>query len=89
MEPARIAALLDEGERAEARTMLDAALIDAHRSGNAHLLCSLHRLAARFWKADEDAEAFHLTHAYVFALEAGDTAQVAALHAALAERGRI
>ena len=84
-----IAALLEAGDRKGAETALDAALTARHASGAARELCALHRLAARFWEGDADRAAFHLTHAYVHALEAGDDAATRTLHAALAAMGRV
>ena len=88
MRSEEIAALLEAGERDRALKALDAALIRLHGSTGTRELCALHRLAARCWEDDEDRAAFHLTHALVYALEAGDEA-ARDLHAALTARGRI
>jgi hypothetical protein len=53
----------------EARA-LDRALIALHGSGRAAELSRLHTEAAAMM-TDQGAERFHLTHAWVFALEAG------------------
>jgi GNAT superfamily N-acetyltransferase len=54
-----------------ARAVLDAALLEAHGAGDRAALIELY---ARAGEADPDprARSFYLTHAYVFALEAGD-----------------
>jgi hypothetical protein len=53
---------------------LDADLIAAHETGDLHRLARLYARAADE-ASDENAAAFYLTHAYVFALDAGlDTA---------------
>lgn len=51
------------------RTALDTALLAAHDAGDRGALISLYALAA---EGDGTGAAFYLTHAYVFALEAGD-----------------
>lgn len=65
---------------------LDAAMISAHE---AHDQAALVRLYTR--AADEannlDAACFYLTHAYIFALEAG-AHETAELHARLVAHGR-
>ncbi len=76
-------------DRAAAGIALDRALMALHGSGEARELCALHRLAERYWKNDPAQVAFHRTHAYVYALEAGDRAAEAALRNALADEGRI
>lgn len=65
---------------------LDAALLAAHAAGDTSALIDLYVKAS---DAAEtlDSEAFYLTHAYVFALEAGD-ARAQVLHAALVAKGR-
>lgn len=67
-------------------TDLDAQMIAAHE---AHDQTALIRLYTR--AADEanslDAACFYLTHAYIFALEAGSP-ETASLHARLVEHGR-
>ena len=50
---------------------------------------ALHKLAARFWEDEPAQAAFHLTHAYVYALEAGMWEEVDALYTTLAEMERI
>ena len=52
------------------RTALDAALLRAHGAQNRDALIDLYAEAAD--DASEDEAAFFLTHAMVFALEAGD-----------------
>jgi len=59
---------------------LDEALIAAHAAGNKTELVQLYTEAAE--AAAGEAAAFYLTHAYVFALEAGDP-RAASLRAAL------
>lgn len=76
-------------DREAARGPLDQALRDLHGSGRVDELCALHRLAAEYWRDDPEQVAFHQTHAYVYALEAGDGAAEAALYEALARQGRI
>ncbi|MDQ2095602.1 hypothetical protein [Rhodalgimonas zhirmunskyi] len=49
---------------------LDARLLAAHAVGDAHALAPLYREAAAQAK-DDTARGFYLTHALVFALEAG------------------
>jgi len=88
MTAAGIAALMAE-DRAAARGPLDDALRALHGSGRASELCALHRLAAAFWDDDPAQVAFHRTHAYVYALEAGDGQAEAELFAALADEGRV
>jgi hypothetical protein len=51
------------------RAALDAALLAAHDAGDKGALISLYAEAAA---AGGPGAAFYLTHAYVFALEAGD-----------------
>lgn len=88
MTPDAIAALMAR-DRAAARGPLDRALRDLHGSGRAGDLCALHRLAAEYWADDAEKVAFHRTHAYVYALEAGDARAEATLFAALAAEGRV
>jgi len=67
---------------------LNARLLAAHASGDASALIQLYTIAADEVEArDIDAACFYLTHAYVFALEAGDAA-CPALQARLAAHGR-
>ncbi|MEM9576712.1 MAG: hypothetical protein AAF999_06830 [Pseudomonadota bacterium] len=65
---------------------LDAALLAAHEAQDAGLLIRLYQQAAA-QTSDPDAAGFYLTHAYVFALEAGD-ARADALRQRLIEMGR-
>ena len=53
-------------------TSLDTALLAAHETGDLAALVGLYHQAAIEANA-EDAAGFYLTHAYVFALERGDT----------------
>ena len=65
---------------------LDTALLQAHEIGDLGALVGLYHQAAT--EADaEDAAGFYLTHAYVFALERGDS-RADALRQKLAEMGR-
>ena len=68
---------------------LDAALLAAHGDGDSAGLAVLYTTAAdRAEQAgDVDAACFYLTHAYVFALEAG-LAEAGALNRRLASFGR-
>ena len=52
------------------RDDLDARLLAAHAADDRAALIALYREAA-LTAADHDAACFYLTHAYVFALEAG------------------
>ncbi len=65
---------------------LDAQLLAAHEVGDVAALVGLYEQAARNAQ-DEDARGFYLTHAYVFALEAGDV-KADALRAELIKMGR-
>ncbi|MEO9682680.1 MAG: hypothetical protein ABJF86_09345 [Tateyamaria sp.] len=67
-------------------TDLDARLLAAHDSGDMATLVDLYRTAAQCADS-EDARAFYLTHAHVFALELGH-ADTGALRAALIKMGR-
>lgn len=72
------------------RDALDAAIIAAHDRGDPARLSELYQKAATALEAagDTDAACFFLTHAYVFALEAGlDDAD--RLRTILQDRGRI
>lgn len=64
---------------------LEAALLAAHEAGDQAALVTLYARAAD--SAGSDAAAFFLTHAYVYALEAGD-ARAGALRARLVAMGR-
>ncbi|MFK7941487.1 MAG: hypothetical protein AB8B85_01010 [Paracoccaceae bacterium] len=68
------------------RAALDASLIAAHHAGDGGSLVHLYAQAAD-QANDVDAECFYLTHAYVFALEAG-APEANALHARLKAHGR-
>jgi len=65
---------------------LDARLIAAHEAGDKPALVTLYTEAADVAN-DVDAACFYLTHAYVFALDAGHPA-AATLHARLVAQGR-
>lgn len=65
---------------------LDAALRARHGSGDAAGLSRLHERAAALL-ADPAGRRFHLTHAWVHALVAGDGPAVARLEAALRAAG--
>lgn len=65
---------------------LDAAMIAAHAAHDPAALIRLYTQAADA-SNDLDAACFYLTHAYVFALEAG-AAQAGRLHARLVHHGR-
>lgn len=67
-------------------TDLDARLLAAHAAGDRPLLVTLYTEAAN-QANDVDACGFYLTHAYIFALDAGDP-QASALCARLVEMGR-
>ena len=68
---------------------LDAKLLAAHAAGDAVRLVALYTEAAdgREAQNDIDAACFYLTHAYVFALEAG-LPEAARLNERLAAHGR-
>lgn len=84
-----IAGILANGARDEAGRALDKALIALHHSGRADELCALHKVAVEFWKHQPQQAAFHRTHAYVYALEAGRDSDVEALFASLQKDQRI
>nr|WP_255596838.1 hypothetical protein [Cognatishimia sp. MH4019] len=65
---------------------MDEALIAAHAAGDAGALIALYTHAAD-QAGDVDAACFYLTHAYVFALEAG-APEAVGLQARLADHGR-
>ena len=71
------------------RAALDAALLKAHEAGDAARLQALYTEAADSEEAGGNIEAacFYLTHAYVFALEAG-LPEAGALNRRLAKHGR-
>ncbi|MBS4011557.1 MAG: hypothetical protein KGZ72_12495 [Roseovarius sp.] len=67
-------------------TDLDSAMIRAHATGDRAALITLYTQAAD--RANTlDAACFFLTHAYIFALEAG-ALEAARLHARLVAHGR-
>ena len=66
---------------------LDAALIRLHRRGEPAALSALHERAAALLAGDAGARRFHLTQAWVHALEAGERGAVERLAAALAAAG--
>ena len=66
---------------------LDRRLLVAHESGDGRALARLYEEAAET-AATEDATAFYLTHAYIWALDTGDP-KAPALRARLAEMHRI
>ncbi len=68
---------------------LDAALLDAHEQADAPLLSDLYTQAADAaeQRGDIDAACFYLTHAYVFALDAG-LPSAGGLNRRLAAHGR-
>ena len=66
---------------------LHARLLSAHDAGDRGALITGYTTAADT-QTDVDAACFFLTHAYVFALEAGDT-RAETLHARLAAEGRV
>lgn len=65
---------------------LDTRMIDAHEARDLGVLVNLYTEAADKVN-DVDAACFYLTHAYVFALEAG-AAQAASLRERLVPQGR-
>lgn len=71
------------------REALDSALIDAHAWHDTAALVRLYTVAADEAEAHQDIDAacFYLTHAFVFALEAGEP-EAPDLNRRLAERGR-
>ncbi|MEP2717084.1 hypothetical protein [Pseudophaeobacter sp.] len=70
-------------------TSLEQALLKAHASDDSAALVRLYTLAgdAAEQRADGDAACFYLTHAFVFALEAG-APEASILNTRLAEQGR-
>jgi hypothetical protein len=88
MKASAIAALIPR-DRAGAGDALDLALRRSHGSGDPSEMLALHQVAVEYWGDDADRAAFHRTHAYVYALEAGDWAAVDALRTELAAEGRI
>ncbi len=71
------------------RAALDRALLDAHGRHDAQALVALYTRAgdAAEGRGEIDAACFYLTHAFVFALEAG-LAEANELNKRLADRGR-
>ena len=80
---------LIESDRGTAGTELDRALRVLQGSSDAPTMLGLHLLAVKFWQDHPQQSAFHRTHAYVYALEAGDWAAADTLYTALAAEGRI
>lgn len=68
-------------------TELEAALLSAHAAQDRFALVDLYARAAQECEGDADRAAFFLTHAYVFALEAGHP-KTQMLHAVLINAGR-
>lgn len=68
------------------RQDLDAEMIAAHTAHDLKALVGLYTQAAD-QSNDMDAACFYLTHAYIFALDAG-VSEAAALHARLKRHGR-
>ncbi|SFR49233.1 hypothetical protein [Litoreibacter janthinus] len=66
---------------------LDAQLLAAHAAGDVDALITLYTRAADE-AAKDVAQGFYLTHAYIFALEAGD-ARADGLAARLRAQGRL
>ncbi|WP_121025146.1 hypothetical protein [Litoreibacter meonggei] len=66
---------------------LDADLLAAHAAGDVEALIALYTQASQE-AVQEVARGFYLTHAYVFALEAGD-ARAYGLAAGLRAQGRL
>lgn len=71
------------------RKTLDARLLKAHEQEDTPALVHLYTLAANEAEAGQDIDAacFYLTHAFVFALEAG-VPEARALNKRLADKGR-
>ncbi|MDW3221681.1 MAG: hypothetical protein R8G34_02145 [Paracoccaceae bacterium] len=67
-------------------TSIEAQLLVAHEAGDQAALVRLYTEAARVVQ-DEDARGFYLTHAYIFALEAG-LAEAKGLQEELIDLGR-
>jgi len=86
IEPLR---LLFETDPAAAADALDRALGTPGAGAGPYAMMDLHLLAATYWKERPQQAAFHTTHAYIYALEAGAWEKVEALHAELAQAGRI
>lgn len=80
---------LIETDRDAASMALDQALRDKHGTADARGMMVLHELAVRFWEDDIRQKSFHLTHAYIYALESGDWNSVDALYRKLSAEGRI
>ena len=81
--------ILIRTNRTAAADALDDALQAKHGTGDPKTMLSLHLLAADYWSDDEHQAAFHRTHAYVYALEAGVCEAVDALYTDLSAAGRI
>lgn len=67
---------------------LDARLLALHGSGRSAELSRAHEQAAEL-VGDDLGRRFHLTHAWVFALEAGDEPRIAALESRLSALGAL
>ena len=78
-----------DGPAMTTRAALDAALLKAHAEEDGPTLARLYSEAADLSEAagEHEAMCFYLTHAYVFALEAGSP-EAEALHARLKAEGR-
>lgn len=87
--PAPAGLIAEQTLAGEAARDLDAALIAAHDAGDGARLVGLYTAAAERAEREGrcDAAGFFLTHAYVFALEAGHPA-AGHLHARLKAAGR-
>ncbi len=66
---------------------LDREMRALHEGGAPIRRCEVHEQAADLLGTDPNARRFHLTHAFVFALEAGDWPRAAGLERALREAG--
>ena len=71
--------LLAAGDRPGAMGLLDDELVRLGRMGSAPDRLPLHLLAVDLLAGDANAERFHLTYAYVFALEIGDPVAIAGI----------
>lgn len=71
---------------ADGAVALDAALRRLHGSGDAAALSALHCKAAGMMTSNEEAR-FHLTHAWVYAMVAGDPFETARLERTLRDLG--
>lgn len=80
---------MSAGRLEDTHPALDAEIIRAHMAGDAAALAGLYTRASEAAEAasDPDGAGFFLTHAYVFALEAG-LPEADELHARLKREGR-